>query len=74
MVPLTMPRMRSHPVAGEAVAQRPDDRDGAADRGLVVELGADLLGGREQLGAVGGEQRLVAGDDVGAGVDAPAAM
>ena len=40
-----------------------------ADRGLVVELRADLLGGVEELGAVGGEQRLVGGDDVGAGVD-----
>ena len=57
-----------HPVAGEAVAQRPDDRDGAADGRLVVQLRADLLGDREQLGAVGREQRLVGGDDVGAGV------
>ena len=55
-------------VAGEALAQRPDDRDRPADGGLVVELGADLLGGGEQLGAVRGEQRLVAGDDVGTGV------
>ena len=57
-----------HPVAGEAVAQRADDRDRPADRGLVVQLRADLLGDREQLGSVGGEQRLVGGDDVGARV------
>ena len=35
-----------HPVAGQRVAQRTDDRDRAADRRLVVQLGADLLGRR----------------------------
>ena len=57
------------PVAGEAVPQRADDGDRAGDGGLVVQLGADLLGGVEQLAAVGGQQRLVAGDHVGAGVE-----
>ncbi len=59
----------AHPVAREAVAQRSDDRDRAADCRLVVQLGADLLGDREQLGSVGRQERLVAGDDVGAGVE-----
>ena len=58
-----------HVVAREAVAERPDDRDRAADRGLVVQLRADALGRREQLGAVRREQRLVAGDDVRAALE-----
>ena len=58
-----------HAVAGERVAQRPDDRDRAGRGGLVVDLRADLVGGVEDLGAVGGQQRLVGGHDVGAGVD-----
>ena len=53
-------------VAGEGLAQRPDQRDGAGDGGLVVEVLAVLLGGRVQGGAVLGEQRLVGGDDGGA--------
>jgi hypothetical protein len=57
------------PVAGEAVTQGAHDRDGAGDGGLVVQLGAHLVRGLEQFGAVLGEQRLVGGDDVGAGVD-----
>jgi hypothetical protein len=56
-------------VAREAVAERADDGDRAADRGLVVQLRADLLCGVEELGTVRREQRLVGGDDVGAGVD-----
>ncbi len=42
-----------HLVAGEAVAQRADDRDRAADRGLVVELRAHLLREVEELGPMG---------------------
>ncbi len=58
-----------HPVdlvAGEGLAQRADQRDGAGDGGLVVEVLVVLLGGRVQGGTVLGEQRLVGGDDGGA--------
>ncbi len=56
------------PVAGEAVPQRTDDRDRAADRRLVVQLSTHLLRQIEELWAVIGHQRLVRGDDVGAGL------
>ena len=52
-----------HPVAGQRLAQRPQDRDRAGDGGLEVEVAAGLLGGLEQRRAVLGEQRLVGGDD-----------
>ena len=58
-----------HAVAGERVAQRADDRDGACRGRLVVHLGAHLVGGVEELGTVGREQRLVRRHDVGARVD-----
>ena len=58
-----------HAVAGERVAQRADDRDGAGGGGLVVHLRADLVGRIEDLGTVGRQQRLVGRDDVRAGVD-----
>ena len=51
-------------VAGQAVAQRTNDRDGASHSGLVVQLCAHALGGVEELGAVGCQKRLVCGDDV----------
>ena len=62
VVPLTMPSTRRDPVAGQRLAQRPQDRDRAGDGGLEVEVAAGLLGGGEQRGAVLGEQRLVGGD------------
>ena len=46
--------------------QRPDDRDRPTHGGLVGELRAHLLGGREELGPVRREERLVARHDVGA--------
>ena len=54
------------PVAGERLAQRTQDRDRAGDGGLVVEVAAGLLGGREQGAAVLGEQGLVGRDHAGA--------
>ena len=56
------------PVAGQRLAQRPQDRDRPGDRGLVVEVDAVLVGRVEQRRAVLGEQRLVGGDDRGAGL------
>ena len=53
-------------VAGEGLAQRSHDRDGAGDGGLVVEVATGLLGGGEHRAAVLGEQRLVGGDHAGA--------
>ncbi len=53
-------------VAGEGLAQRPDQRDGTGDGGLVVEVPAVLGGGGVQRGAVLGEERLVGRDDGGA--------
>ena len=38
----------AHPVAGERLAQRAQDRDRAGDGGLEVEVAAGLLGRREQ--------------------------
>ena len=56
-------------VAGQRLAQRAQQRDGAGDGGLVVEVDA-VLGGRGVEGrAVLGEQRLVGGDD-----EAPCSM
>ena len=46
--------------------QRSDDRDGAGNRGLEVEISAGLFGGLEQCGAVLGQQRFVRGHDRGA--------
>ena len=51
-----------HPVAGQRLAQRPQDRDGAGHGGLVVEVAAGLLGRLEEGRPVLGEQRLVGGD------------
>jgi hypothetical protein len=53
-----------HPVAGQAVPQRADDRDRAADGSLVIELGADLLRGVEKFRPMGRKQRLVCSDDI----------
>ncbi len=53
-------------VTGEGLAQRPDQRDGTGDGGLVVEVAAVLLGRGVQGGPVLGEQGLVGGDDGGA--------
>ena len=60
-----------HLVGGERLAQRLDDGDAAGDRRLEVERDALLLGELRQLDAVLGEQRLVGGDDVLAGIAAP---
>ena len=49
-------------LAHQRLAQRADDRDAAGDRRLEEQVDAGGLGGREQLGAGGGEQLLVAGD------------
>src|SRR5262249_9555847 len=56
-------------VGGEALAQRADDRDAAADGGLVVDVDAALLGEAEELVAVHGEEELVGGDHVPAALD-----
>ena len=58
-------------VADQGLAQRPDDRDGPGDGGLEVEVDLGRLRGREQGGAVLGEQRLVRRDDRGAGGHRP---
>ena len=56
-------------VAGHRLAQRVDDRDGTGDGGLVVEVGAGRGSSRVELGAVGGDEGLVAGDDAGPGLE-----
>ena len=53
-------------VAGQRIAQRADDRDGAGGGGLVIDGGAHLVGSVEDLGAVCGQQGFVRGDDIGA--------
>ena len=58
----------AHLVGRQRLAQRLDDRDGAGDRRLEVEGNAALLGELGQLGAVVGQQRLVGGHDVLAGL------
>ncbi len=58
-----------HLVAHQRFAQRTQERDGAADRGLEVDVDALGLGGGVDLGAVLGQQRLVGGDHGGAGLD-----
>ncbi|CAM5730020.1 hypothetical protein SMICM304S_03128 [Streptomyces microflavus] len=50
-------------VARERLAQRPHQRDGPGDGGLVIQVAAVLLGGGVQGRAVLGEQCLVGGDD-----------
>ena len=45
MVPLTMPSTRAHPVAGQRLAQRAQQRDRPGDGGLEVEVDAGALGG-----------------------------
>src|ERR671937_190362 len=50
-------------IAGQPLAQRFDDRDGAADRSLEVECHAVLLGDGGQRDAMPGEQRFVGGHD-----------
>ena len=50
-------------VAGEALAQRLDHRNAAADGGLVIERRLTGLGERRELEPVLGEHRLVGGDD-----------
>ena len=56
-------------MAASAFAQRLDDGDAAGHRRLEVERDALLLGELGELDAVLGEQRLVGGDDVLAGVE-----
>jgi hypothetical protein len=50
------------PLAGQGLPQRADERDAAADRRLEQQVDARGLGGREQLGAVVGQQLLVGAD------------
>ena len=54
--------MRVNDVAVEALAQRLDDRNAAADRGLEIERDALAFGERGELLTVAREQRLVGGD------------
>src|SRR5699024_10259704 len=54
-------------VAGEGLPHAADDRDGAGDGGLEVEVDAAGVGGLVELGTVGGEKRLVGGDDARTG-------
>ena len=49
-------------VAGQRLAQRPQQRDGAGHRGLVVQVGPELAGRAVEFRAVLGQQRLVRGD------------
>ena len=56
-------------IAGEGLAQAVHDGDGARDGGLVVEVGSVGCGGLVQLGAVRGQEGLVAGDDRDAPVE-----
>ena len=53
----------------QRLAERPDDRDAARDGGLEEQVDPGALGGLEELGAVLGEQLLVAGDDRLAGLE-----
>ena len=52
-----------HAVARERLAHRADDRDGAGDGGLEVQVDAGRVGRRVERRAVLREQRLVGGDD-----------
>ena len=51
------------PVGDETFADRLDDRDAAANAGLVEDIGRMLLRRRKNLFAVMGQQRFVGGDD-----------
>ena len=68
-MPLTIADQLVDAIRRQPLAQRADDGHAAADRRFVIEIDAALGGGREQLVAVNGEQRLVGGDDVLAGGD-----
>ena len=57
------------PVAGQPLAQRPDNRDAAGHRGLISQRYASGLGLCRQIGAVMGQQRFVSGDYVAAGLE-----
>ncbi len=54
-------------VAGERLAQRPQQRDGSGDGGLEVQVDAVARGRLVEGGAVGGQQGLVGRDDARAG-------
>ena len=54
---------RRDAVAGEGFAQAVDDGDGTRDGCLVVEVSAIGCGGLVELGAVGGQEGLIARDD-----------
>ena len=56
----------AHVVAGERLADRAQDRDGAGHGRLVVEVDVVGVGGGVERRAVLGEQRLVGGDHRGA--------
>ena len=58
-----------HRIAGHRLAHGLDDRDAAGDRRLVVEEHALLLGDLGKRDAMPGEQRLVGGDDMAAGLE-----
>ncbi len=53
-------------VGGEVALERRDDRDAAADAGLVENVDAGAGGHRQELRAVLGHHFLVAGHDVAA--------
>ena len=50
-------------IAHKAFAEGFDDGNAAGHAGFVIEIGAVFFGGGEQFFAMGGEQRLVGGDD-----------
>ncbi len=57
------PQHPGDPVPGEGLADRTDQRDGAADGGLEVQVDPGCLGGRVQGRPVLAQQLLVRGDD-----------
>ncbi len=59
------------PVARERLAQTVHDGDGAGDGGLVVEVRARRRRGGVELGAMGGEEGLVARDDARSRLEGP---
>ena len=69
MVPVDDAEHAGDAVAGHRLAQRVDDRDGTGDGGLVVEVGAGRGSSRVELGAMSGDEGLVAGDDAGPGLE-----
>ncbi len=63
VVPLTMPMTRRMRSPASDLAQGPDERDATPDGRFEQEVDAGRGRGLEELGAVVGQQLLVAGDD-----------